>query len=174
MKKSLLLSFTLMLASSLVCVNAAAQDVPDAIINVDGVGFARMIEGEFVAFDLVAAYDEHSIVEANCSQFKARAKGVDWCFSSAQNQATFESATQDNGSNPYIPFVGGHCALGMSFGNLAARGDPRTAVRIGNQLVLNGRLEVRTTFLEDTERHMDNGRLRYEMAIANGSLKVND
>jgi len=152
---------------------AVAQQKPDAIINVDGIGFSRIIDDELVAFDLVAAYDEHSIVEANCSAFKSRIQGVDWCFSSAENQATFDAATQENGNNQYLPFVGGHCALGMSRGNLAARGDPRTAIRIGNLLVLNGRFSVRTAFLEDTERNMDNARLRYELALAAGNLRKN-
>ena len=152
---------------------AVAQQKPDAIINVDGIGFSRIIDDELVAFDLVAAYDEHSIVEANCSAFKSRVQGVDWCFSSAENQATFDAATQENGNNQYLPFVGGHCALGMSRGNLAARGDPRTAIRIGNLLVLNGRFSVRTAFLEDTERNMDNARLRYELALAAGNLRKN-
>ncbi len=153
---------------------AFAQQMPDAIINNDGIGFSRMADGNLVAYDLVAAYDEHMIVEANCGAFKATAKGVSWCFSSAANKTTFEAATQDNGSNQYLPFVGGHCALGMSFGNLTARGDPRTAVRIGNLLVLNGRLDVRTTFLQDTARNIDNARLRYDLAIAAGNLKIND
>ena len=152
---------------------AVAQQKPDSIINVDGIGFSRIIDDELVAFDLVAAYDEHSIVEANCSAFKSRVQGVDWCFSSAENQATFDAATQENGNNQYLPFVGGHCALGMSRGNLAARGDPRTAIRIGNLLVLNGRFSVRTAFLEDTERNMDNARLRYELALAAGNLRKN-
>ena len=64
--------------------------------------------------------------------------------------------------------------MGMSFGNLTARGDPRTAIRIGDLLVLNGRFAVRTSFLQDTERHVDNARLRYELAIAAGNLKIND
>jgi hypothetical protein len=153
---------------------AQAQQVPDAVINNDGIGFSRMAEGNLVAYDLVAAYDEHAIVEANCGAFKANAQGVSWCFSSAANQSTFEAATQEDGRNKYIPFVGGHCALGMSVGNLTARGDPRTAVRIGNLLVLNGRFDVRTSFLQDTERNMDNARLRYELAIAAGNLKLND
>ncbi len=174
MKNRITLSITALLASVVLTASAVAQQVPDAIINTDGIGFSRVIDGELVAFDLVVAYDEHSIVEANCSQFKASAKGVDWCFASAANKATFVAATQDNGNNQYLPFVGGHCALGMSVGNLTARGDPRTAVRIGNQLVLNGRLDVRTSFLQDTERNMDNARLRYELAIASGSLKVSD
>lgn len=151
-----------------------AQQIPDAIINNDGIGFSRMADGNLVAYDLVAAYDEHMIVEANCAAYKATAKGVSWCFSNAANKTTFEAATQDNGNNQYLPFVGGHCSLGMSFGNLTARGDPRTAVRIGNLLVLNGRLDVRTTFLQDTARNIDNARLRYDLAIAAGDLKVND
>ncbi len=153
---------------------ALAQQTPDAIINNDGIGFSRLADGVLVAYDLVAAYDEHMIVEANCNAFKSSAQGVDWCFLSAANQTTFETATQDNGRNKYIPFVGGHCALGMSFGNLTARGDPRTAVRIGDLLVLNGRFSVRTSFLQDTERNVDNARLRYELAIAAGNLKVNN
>lgn len=153
---------------------ALAQQIPDAIINNDGVGFSRMADGELVAYDLVAAYDEHSILEANCSVFKSDVQGVSWCFSNAANKATFEAATQENGRNKYLPFVGGHCSLGMSFGNLTARGDPRTAIRVGDLLVLNGRFAVRTSFLEDTERNVDNARLRYELAIAAGNLKIND
>ncbi|MEZ5488746.1 MAG: hypothetical protein R3F50_00305 [Gammaproteobacteria bacterium] len=156
------------------CAPALAQQVPDAIINNDGIGFSRMADGQLIAYDLVAAYDEHMIVEADCSAYKSRLQGVDWCFASAANQSSFEAATQDNGRNKYLPFVGGHCALGMSVGNLTARGDPRTAVRIGNLLVLNGRFEVRTSFLQDTERNIDNARLRYELAIAAGNLKVNE
>ncbi|MEZ5527873.1 MAG: hypothetical protein R3F26_10140 [Gammaproteobacteria bacterium] len=153
---------------------ALAQQAPDAIIHVDGIGFARMIDGKRVVFDLVAAYDEHSIVEADCTRFQSSVQGVNWCFASAAHKESFDAATQENGRNHYLPFVGGHCALGMSVGNLEARGDPRTAVRIGDQLVLNGRFEVRTIFLQDTERNMDNARLRYSLAIDGGKLRVND
>lgn len=153
---------------------ALAQQVPDAIINNDGIGFSRMIDGELVAFDLVAAYDEYAIVEADCSTFKSDVQGVSWCFSSAVNKTTFEAATQDNGRNKYLPFVGGHCALGMANGNLTAKGDPRNAIRVGDLLVLNGRFVVRTAFLQDTERNVDNARLRYELALAAGNLKAND
>jgi len=152
---------------------ALAQEVPDAIINVDGIGFSRMIDGKLVVFDLVAAYDEHSIVEADCARFQSQVQGVNWCFASAAHKESFDAATEED-RNHYLPFVGGHCALGMSVGNLVARGDPRTAVRIGNQLVLNGRMDVRTNFLQDTERNMDNARLRYTLAIESGKLRVND
>ena len=151
---------------------AAAQQMPDAIINNNGIGFSRMADGQLVAYDLVEAYDNNAIIQADCSAFKAKVQGVSWCFSSAANAQKFEEATQDNGRNHYLPFVGGHCSMGMSMGNLTARGDPRTAVRIGNQLVLNGNFDVRTSFLQDTERNMDNARLRYELAMASGALHV--
>lgn len=151
---------------------ATAQQMPDAIINNDGIGFSRMADGHLMAYDLVAAYDDNAIVEADCASFKVKVQGVSWCFSSAANARTFEDATQDNGRNHYLPFVGGHCSMGMSMGNLTARGDPRTAVRIGNQLVLNGNFDVRASFLQDTERNMDNARLRYELALAAGNLRV--
>lgn len=162
-----------LLCAGIVPAQSQAQQVPDAIINVDGVGFARMIDGQRVAFDLVAAYDHHRIAEADCSRFQSEVKGVNWCFSSAENQQNFDAATTDSGDNHYLPFVGGHCALGMRYGNLAARGDPRTAIRIGDQLVLNGRLDVRTTFLQDTARNMDNALMRYEIAVSNGDLRTN-
>jgi len=169
---SLLSLFVLALAGSPAL--AAAQQIPDAIINSNGIGFSRMADGQLVAYDLVEAYDNHAIVQADCAAFKAKAQGVSWCFSSAENAQTFEAATQDDGRNHYLPFVGGHCAMGMSMGNLTARGDPRTALRIGNLLVLNGNFDVRTSFLLDTERNMDNARLRYELAIAAGNLRVTD
>lgn len=174
MKNQFLIAVSTLAALFLVSAPALAQQIPDAIINNDGIGFSRMADGNLVAYDLVAAYDENMIVEANCTAFKASVQGVNWCFSSAANKTTFEAATQDNGRNKYLPFVGGHCSLGMAFGNLTARGDPRTAVRIGSLLVLNGRFDVRTTFLEDTARNIDNARLRYELAIAAGNLKTND
>jgi len=173
MKIRLLTGLAAMAAFLAFSTSALAQQTPDAIINEDGIGFSRMIDGSLVAFDLVSAYDEHTIVEADCSAFKSDVKGVSWCFSSATNMATFDAATQDNGNNKYLPFVGGHCALGMAFGNLAAKGDPRTAIRIGDLLVLNGRFVVRTRFLEDSERNVDNARLRYELALAAGTLSVN-
>lgn len=174
MKNRILITISAAIVLLGVNASALAQQVPDAIINIDGIGFSRMIDDELVAFDLVAAYDEHAIVEANCGAYKADVKGVSWCFSSAKNKTTFEAATQDNGRNKYLPFVGGHCALGMANGNLTARGDPRNAIRVGDLLVLNGRHVVRTMFLEDTERNVDNARLRYELAMAAGNLKAND
>lgn len=152
----------------------AADAAPQAIIANEGIGFSRMEEGKVIAYDLVAAYDTHQVVIADCSAHKADHQNVTWCFSSAANMDTFVAATGENGRNPYIPFVGGHCSLGVSLGNFVARGDPRTAVRIGDLLVLNGNLDVRTRFLQDTERNMDNARLQYQLGLANGSMTRND
>ncbi|HAG71064.1 MAG TPA: hypothetical protein DCL66_02570 [Gammaproteobacteria bacterium] len=57
---------------------ALAQQTPGAKINTDGMGFSRVAQGTRAAYDLVAAYDEHAIVEANCSTVKADVKGVSW------------------------------------------------------------------------------------------------
>ncbi|MDX1490993.1 MAG: hypothetical protein R3332_06885 [Pseudohongiellaceae bacterium] len=164
----------LLLLSLLGSTVVLAQAKPDAIINNQGIGFSRMADGQVIAYDLVEAYDNHTITVADCAAHKAELQGVSWCFASAANKNTFEAATGENGRNQYLPFVGGHCSLGMSLGNMVARGDPRTAIRIGNQLVLNGNLNVRTSFLQDTERNMDNARLRYQLAIANGDLSPNE
>ncbi|MCB1672807.1 MAG: hypothetical protein R3F41_04825 [Gammaproteobacteria bacterium] len=151
----------------------AADPVAKAIIENNGIGFSRMEEGQVVAYDTVAAYDQHQIVIADCRAHSVDYQGVTWCFSSADNAKSFQDAAA-SGRNHYVPFGGGHCSLGLSVGNLVARGDPRTAVRIGNLLVLNGNFDVRTRFLMDSERNLDLARLRYEMALKDGSLAPNE
>jgi len=150
----------------------AAEPVAQAIIANEGIGFSRMEEGRVVAYDTVAAYENHQILVADCNAHSVDDEGVTWCFSSAENTQLFQAATEEN-RNKYIPFGGGHCAMGLSVGNLVARGDPRTAVRIGNLLVVNGNFDVRTSFLTDSERNLDLARLRYEMALKDGSLAPN-
>ena len=150
----------------------AAESYPAIIAN-DGIAFSRMDEGQMIAYDTVAAYDEHQILVANCSLYQAAHQGVSWCFASEENKQSFLAAITDNGRNHYLPFGGGHCAMGLSLGNFVARGDPRTALRIGDQLVLNGNLSVRTRFLMDTERNLDNARLQYQLALRNGSIVDN-
>lgn len=151
---------------------SAAEAIP-VLINNNGVAFSRMDEGQVVAYDPVAAYDAHTIQVADCNAFKADLQGVSWCFSSLSNMEAFTGATGESGSNRYIPFGGGHCSLGLANGNLTARGDPRTAIRIGNELILNGNFDVRTRFLQDTERNLDNARLRFQLAIKSGELIQN-
>lgn len=162
----------LSLACGLSSVVSAAEAIP-VMINNEGIAFSRMQDGQVIAYDPVAAYDEHTIQVADCNAFKADLKGVSWCFASLTNQESFVGATTETGANRYVPFGGGHCSLGLANGNLTARGDPRTAIRIGNELILNGTFDVRTRFLQDTERNLDNARLRFQLAIQNGDLVEN-
>lgn len=151
----------------------AAEPVAKAIIENDGIGFSRVDNGRVIAYDAVAAFEDHMTLVADCSTYSVDYKGVTWCFSNGENQQLFQAAVND-GQEKYIPFGGGHCSLGLAFGNLTARGDPRTAVRIGNQLVLNGNFDVRSRFLQDSERNLDMATLRYELAVKDGSLEAND
>lgn len=161
-----LTSFTVLLVS----LHATAQETHPVIINNDDIGFSRK-DGELtVPYDPVAAFDQHTIAVADCSQFKVELKGLSWCFSSAENAQAFSAATTAEGENHYIPFGGGHCALGLVFNNLAARGDPRTAVRIGNHLVLNGNFDVRARFLTDTDTNMTQAATNFQSAISEGKL----
>ncbi|MCI5105313.1 MAG: hypothetical protein MRY76_01230 [Pseudomonadales bacterium] len=151
----------------------AAEPVAKAIIENQGIGFSRVDNNRVIAYDTVAAYENHQVLVADCNSYSVEHRGVTWCFSNAENQQLFEAAVNEGREN-YIPFGGGHCSLGLAFGNLTARGDPRTTVRIGNQLVLNGNFDVRSRFLQDSERNLDMATIRYEMAVKDGSLEVND
>jgi YHS domain-containing protein len=173
MNKYRMLSALQVLGLMLVAGQAGAADpVADRIINNEGIGFSRLESGQIIAYDTVAAYN-HQIVEADCSAHSVQYRGVTWCFANDENRQIFQTAANEDQSN-YIPFDGGHCSLGLAFGNLTARGDPRTAVRIGNQLVLNGNFDVRARFLQDSERNMDMASLRFDMAVRDGSLRPNE
>lgn len=150
---------------------AEAEVQPQPImINNNGIAFSRMEEGQVIAYDPVAAFDSHSVMLADCSAHKTDLQGVSWCFASAENAQTFVAATTESGQNKYIPFGGGHCSLGLAFNNLVARGDPRTAVRVGESLVLNGNFDVRARFLAATETNMSNALKNFETGIAEGKL----
>lgn len=150
----------------------AAEPVAKAIIENDGIAFSRMDNGRLIAYDTVAAFEDNMSLVADCSAYSTEYEGVTWCFSNGENKQLFEAAAQE-GRNKYVPFGGGHCSLGLASGNLTARGDPRTAVRIGNQLVLNGNFDVRARFLQDSQRNLDMATIRYDMAIKDGSLEMN-
>lgn len=149
---------------------AQAQDeTHPAIITNDGIGFSRVADDEVIAYDLVEAYDHHRTTVADCAAHQVMLRGATWCFASADNAATFQDATED-GDNHYLPFGGGHCSLGLAFDNLAARGDPRTAVRVGDLLVLNGNFDVRARFLADTEENVENALSNYIDGLESGAL----
>ena len=161
---------TLATGLMLLSVSAHSQtETHPAIITNDGIGFSRVADETVIAYDLVEAYDNHSITVADCSAHKVTLKGAMWCFASAENAATFEQATE-NGDNHYLPFGGGHCSLGLAFNNLAARGDPRTAVRVGDLLVLNGNFDVRARFLTDTGQNVENALTNYANGLESGAL----
>jgi hypothetical protein len=150
---------------------AEAEVQPQPImINNNGIAFSRMEEGQVIAYDTVAAFDSHAVMLADCSAHKTDLLGVSWCFASAENAQTFIAATTESGQNKYVPFGGGHCSLGLAFNNLVARGDPRTAVRVGDSLVLNGNFDVRARFLSATETNMSNALKNFEAGIAEGKL----
>lgn len=150
--------------------SAQAQDeTHPAIITHDGIGFSRVADDEVIAYDLVEAYDHHRITVADCTAHQVTLKGASWCFASADNADVFQAATEDD-DNHYLPFGGGHCSLGLAFDNLAARGDPRTAVRVGDLLVLNGNFDVRARFLADTEQNVGNALSNYVDGLESGAL----
>jgi hypothetical protein len=165
-----LIASTASLMFLLAAANATAQDVNPIIINNDGIAFSRKDGERTVAYDPVAAFDQHTIAAADCARFKVELQGVSWCFANAENAQAFTAATTSEGSNHYIPFGGGHCALGLAFNNLAARGDPRTAVRVGDNLVLNGNFDVRSRFLSNTETNMSQASTNFQTAITDGKL----
>jgi hypothetical protein len=165
-----LIAYAASLTFILVATNAAAQDINPTIISNDGIAFSRKDGEQTIAYDPVAAFNQHTIAAANCAHFKVELQGVSWCFANAVNAQVFTSATTSEGNNHYIPFGGGHCALGLAFNNLAARGDPRTAVRVGDNLVLNGNFDVRSRFLTNTETNMGQASTNFQTAIAEGKL----
>jgi YHS domain-containing protein len=176
MKKTISHTFLALAAATLASFpvfSSAADAVAKAIIENQGIGFSRVDNGRVIAYDTVAAFENHQVLVADCSSYSVEHKGVTWCFSNGENQQLFEAAINEGREN-YIPFGGGHCSLGLAFGNLTARGDPRTTVRIGNQLVLNGNFDVRSRFLQDSERNLDMATIRYELAVKDGSLEAND
>ena len=157
------------ISGTAVAAEAEAQPQP-IIINNNGIAFSRLEEGQVLAYDPVAAFDAHTVQIADCNAHKVDLQGVSWCFASAENAQTFTAATTESGQNKYVPFGGGHCSLGLAFNNLVARGDPRTAVRVGDSLVLNGNFDVRARFLSATETNMSNALKNFETAIAEGKL----
>lgn len=136
------------------------------------IAFSRMADGQLVAYDVVAAYEQHRSALADCAAYHVRFKDVVWCFASDDNRALFEDAAKDERTT-YLPAFGGRCTLGLSYGDLGAEGDPRTAIRIGETLVLNGSFEARHTFLEDTERYMDNAAAAMRLGRRLGDVAPN-
>lgn len=116
---------------------AFAEEKPKGVpeyVTFDGKGFAWQDNwrdkdvkkrGPVVVYDIVSAWKGHVTV-ADCSTFQTKLKGVTWCFASEDNLKAFNAKT-DDGENEYLPFAGGRCTLGVSWGLLGARGHPESA-----------------------------------------------
>ncbi len=133
MRKKLALVFAITLLPCVSLAQEKPKDLPE-IITFEGHGFAfkdnwqnkdKTKHGSLVVYDVVSAWDGH-ILKGNCVKFEVALKGAKWCFASAENKTRFEKKTED-GENDFLPFAGGRCALGMSWGTLMARGNPLSA-----------------------------------------------
>lgn len=145
---------------------------PEIVTNL-GVAFSRIDEEKrVVAYDTVSAYDDHTTKVADCARFSSIFRGAKWCFSNGENQRKFSVASAST-LNQYVPFGGGYCARGLSNGNFAA-GDPRTHIRAGNDLIVNGSWTVSDNFFDDMSARRATARMMYRMAQQNGLLVPNN
>jgi hypothetical protein len=153
---------------------AAAEDKkPQEIVAHNGIAFSSIDEKSkaVIAYDTVAAYDEHTTKIGDCDRFQTPFKGVLWCFANADNLKKFVEAAKERKNN-YVPFGGGYCARGLSNGNFA-EGDPLTHVRAGEDLIVNGSWEVADDFWNDAERR-GAARVFYKVAIRTGLIVLNE
>ena len=154
---------------------------PTEIIANSGIAFSR-VEGEkdqkkVIAYDVMSAWDNRQPLVADCDAYSSRLKGVKWCFATAANKVTFDKATDKEGDNKYLPFAGGRCALGTSWGYLNAKGDPRTARLLdtdrGQVLVLQSQQRWWSKFEKHEFTRMQGAQLNYTMALRNGHIVPN-
>lgn len=149
------------------------QNARPEIVTNQGIAFSRLDEAkQVVAYDTVSAYDDHTTKVADCARFSLVFRGARWCFSSSENQAKFAGASKGV-ANQYVPFGGGYCARGLSNGNFAA-GDPRTHVRAGSDMILNGSWAVSDNFFDDMSARRAAARVMYRMAQQSGLLVPNN
>lgn len=150
---------------------ALSQEKHPEIVANQGVAFSRLDDDKkLVVYDPVAAYDDHTTAVADCARFKASFKAVAWCFANEGNLKKFEEAAKER-VNKYIPFGGGYCARGLSNGNFA-HGDPRTHVRAGSDLIVNGSWAVADDFFDDLSRRAS-ARVFYRLSQRIGLLVQN-
>jgi hypothetical protein len=153
---------------------ASAEEKLTEIVTNEGIAFSRIDKDskQLEVYDTVAAYDDHATTLADCARHSIQFKGAKWCFSSSVNRKKFEEAMKDR-NNRYVPFGGGYCARGLSNGNFA-KGDPRTHVRAGTDMVLNGSWAVADTFWDKASSLLAAGRVTYTMALRHGDIVPND
>ena len=183
------------LLAACVAVPAFAQETPKhrpEIMTRDGKGFTfqeRLKEGEkepnknpIVVFDVVSVWQNAQRVReprvANCDKFQTTLKGVTWCFVNKANMDKFTAATDKDGKNSFVPFVGGRCTLAVANGMLDIYGDPRTAriVRgdFGPILVLHGSKKWWPLFNEKKSLWLAVATSNWNMSRSPGPIIPND
>jgi hypothetical protein len=155
---------------------------PTEVIANDGIAFSR-VEGEkdqkkVIAYDVMSAWKNREPRVADCDAYSSRLKSVIWCFASAANKTAFDKATDKEGDNKYLPFAGGRCALGTSWGYLNAKGDPRTARilqhDLGPILVLQSQQKWWPTFSDKNEAsRLADAQIVYSIAKMTGHIVPN-
>ncbi len=93
-------------------------------------------------YDVVSYFTERKPVEGEKSH-SLKWKGVEWRFSSADNQKTFESHPEK-----YAPQYGGYCAYAVSQGYTAGV-DPEAWSVVDGKLYLNYSKSVQKTWVSD-------------------------
>lgn len=162
---------------------AAEKNKPatEIIVN-DGIAFSRT-EGEkerkkVIAYDVVSAWQDSQPQVANCDKFSATLKGAKWCFATEVNKSAFLKATDKDGYNELLPFIGGRCALGASWGRIAAEGDPRTAriiqADLGPILVLQSAQKWWPMFEKHIFTRLQTAGMRFDFAKRVGDIVPND
>jgi YHS domain-containing protein len=158
------------------------KPLPEIMVN-DGFAFSWKEDkkAKVVAYDVVTAWlnaKKRGPKVADCDKYKTTFKGATWCFASEANLKKFSAKTDKDGNNSYVPFAGGRCALGTSWGRLGAMGDPRTARLIGGDLepmlVLQSNKKWWQTFEKEMFTRLEVAQMRIDFATRLGDIVPND
>jgi hypothetical protein len=155
----------------------------EIVVN-DGVAFSwkKHEKGKRIDFDVVSAWENAKNggepAVADCDKFSTQLKGATWCFATAANLKRFLAETDKDGENSYLPFVGGRCALGASWGRLQAAGDPRSARIVqgdlGPMLVLHSHKKWWSVFSKNEFVRMQVAQMRVDFAMRVGDIVPNE
>ncbi|MHB1086745.1 MAG: hypothetical protein ACYCZ0_03290 [Minisyncoccota bacterium] len=164
---------------------AAEEKKPllEIVVN-DGVAFSwrKHEKGARIDYDIVSAWQNAKKGGgpdvADCDKYQTKLKGAMWCFASAANLKKFLAETDKDGENAYLPFAGGRCALGASWGRLQAPGDPRTARVIdgdlGPMLILHSAEKWWPMFKKDMFTRLQIAQMRLDFAVRLGDIVPNE
>ncbi len=193
MRKLLIIAVSILLANATGA--ALAQEAPkpaateakkpltEIVVN-DNVAFSwrKHEKGARIDYDVVSAWDNAKKggrpSVADCEKHQTTLKGATWCFASVANQKRFLAETDKDGENAYLPFAGGRCALGASWGRLQATGNPETARIIdgdlGPILVLHSAEKWWPMFKKDMFTRLQVAQMRIDFATKVGDIVPNE